>query len=104
MIFFAIIFYLIGLLFVAAGIAIYKGKTGLIHYYHRQNVTDLVNYGKAMGKAISGMGASCGIAATISLFGEELITISIGVFFIGFMAMFVIIFFIQRKYNGSMFS
>jgi hypothetical protein len=104
MIFFAITFYTVGLVILGFGIAIWCGKTGFIHYYHRQNVTDHKNYGKAMGKAISGMGISSCLSATISFLGEEWIGFSIGVFFIGFLAMFVVVYFIQRKYNGGMFS
>ena len=104
MIFYAITFYACGALLLAAGIAIWFGKTGLIHYYHRQNVTDLKNYGKRMGSAISGMGISACLSATVSLFGERLLNVSIGIFFIGFTAMFIWVWFIQRKYNGGMFS
>ena len=104
MIFYAIIFYICGAILLAAGIAIWFGKTGLIHYYHRQNVTDHKGYGRSMGVAISGMGISCVLSATIALFGEHLIGISIGVFFIGFSAMFILAWIFQRKYNGGMFS
>ena len=104
MLFYAITFYLVGLLLLVLGIAIWNGKTELLHDYHRRNVTDHKNYGKAMGKAVSGMGISACLGATLSFLGEEWLWLSIGVFFVGFMAMFVVAYFIQKKYNGGMFS
>ena len=104
MIFYAIVFYVCGALLLAAGIAIWFGKTGLIHYYHRQNVTDNKGYGKGMGVAISGMGVSSCLSATVSFLGEDWIGFSIGIFIVGFAIMFILAWFIQRKYNGGMFS
>ena len=106
MIFFAIVFYLVGVLLIIVGGAIWKGKTGLIHEYHRRNVTDHRNYGRAMGKVIGGMGLSSCLCATLSFFGEAETGMIIGtiVFFIGFIVMFVCAIFVQRKYNGGMFS
>jgi len=82
MIAFAITFYIVGLLLLACGIAVYKGKTGLIHYYHRKNVVDHTGYGKAMGKPLAIMGISGIISATMSFFGELWITVGIVIFFL----------------------
>ena len=103
MLIFAITFYLIGLILLIFGIAIWSGKTGLIHDYHRKNVTDHKNYGKAMGKAVFGMGVSACICATLSFLGEDWIWLSVGTFLIGFVVMFIVAYFIQKKYNGGMF-
>jgi hypothetical protein len=103
-IFTAIIFYVIGLILLLCGVAIWNGKTGLIHYYHRQNVTDNKGFGKAMGKVVSGMGISCLISATLSFLGEDLIWISISVFFLGIIVPTIIALIIIKKYNGSIFS
>jgi hypothetical protein len=43
------------------------------------------------------------LSATISLFDEALIGLSIGVILFGVVAMFIWIVFIQRKFNGGMF-
>lgn len=104
MISFAIIFYFAALALIICGIAIWNGKTNLIHDYHRGNVTDFKNYGKAMGKAISGMGVFAFISASVSLAREELEALCTGIFVIGIISMMVVIYFIQKKYNGGMFS
>jgi maltodextrin utilization protein YvdJ len=104
MLIYTITFYIVGLLLLIAGIAIWNGKTGLIHYYHRQNVKDHKGYGKAMGIAISGMGISACLAATLSFLGEDWIWLSTGVFLVGFTVMFIIVVFVQKRYNGGMFS
>jgi len=104
MLLYAIIFYVCGALLLAAGIAIWFGKTGLIHYYHRQNVKDHKGYGRGMGIAISGMGISSCLSATVSFLGEEWIGLSIGVFFVGFTVMFIFAWLVQKKYNDGMFS
>ena len=57
-----------------------------------------------MGVAISGMGISCCLSATASFLGEEWIGLSLGIFLVGFTVMFILVWFIQRKYNGNMFS
>ncbi|MCL2774820.1 MAG: hypothetical protein FWD71_15955 [Oscillospiraceae bacterium] len=104
MIAFALIYYPIAIILIICGIAIWNGKTGLIHEYHRKNVTDFKSYGKAMGKAISGMGVFTFLSASLSLLGEKLLWLCIGIFLIGIILMMIIIYFIQKKYNGGMFS
>ena len=104
MVVFAVTFYVVGALLLAAGIAVYKGKTAIIHYYHRKNVTDNKNYGIAMGKAISAMGLSACVAATLSYFGEAFLMVGTIVFLVVMAAAMVKVYFIQKKYNGSMFS
>ena len=104
MIIFAIVFYVVGLLLLICGVAIFRGKTWLIHDYHRANVTDHENYGKAMGKAIGGMGLSACLSATLSFLGEAYVWLCMGAFLVGFVAMFILIIIAQRKYNGGMFS
>ena len=104
MIIFAVTFYIVGALLLAAGIAVYKGKTVIIHYYHRKNATDHKNYGIAMGKAISAMGLSACVAATLSFFGEAFSMVGTVVFLIVMAAAMVKVYFIQKKYNGSMFT
>lgn len=104
MIGFTITFYLVGILLLICGIAVWNGKTELIHDYHQKNVTDHKGYGKAMGKAISGSGFSMCFSATVSLLGADWLWLSLGVFAVGFTAMLILMFIIQKKYNGSLFS
>ena len=44
--------FLVVLLIVVIGVAIYQGKTNLIHDYHQTNVTDKSAYGKSFGKTM----------------------------------------------------
>jgi len=100
---FAIIFYIIGLLLIAIGIAVYKGKTELIHYYHRKNVVDHTGYGKAIGRPIIVIGISALICATMSFFGELWLNVGIFLFFICIIAMIIICLIATKKYNGRIF-
>ncbi len=52
MITYSIIMFLTATLFGVIGVAIYRGKTNLIHDYHQTNVTDKAAYGKSFGKAM----------------------------------------------------
>lgn len=99
----ALIFFLPSLALIISGIAVWRGKTSLIHAYHRNNVTDLKNYGVAMGKAILGMGVFGLCGSVVLLFGESLLWIGLGLFVFGIVSMMVVICFIQKKYNGGLF-
>lgn len=99
----ALVFFIVALALIICGIAIWNGKTNLIHDYHRENVKDLKNYGIAMGKAILGMGSFGLCAAILFLFGENLVWIAAGIFVFGIASMMIVIYFIQKKYNGGMF-
>ena len=100
---FAIAFFIVGLLLITIGIAVYKGKTGLIHYYHRKNVVDHTGYGKAIGRPIIIMGISGLISATMSFFGELWLTIGISVFFFGIILLLIFSVIAVKKYNGKIF-
>ena len=58
MITYSIIMFLTSILFGMLGVAIYLGKTNLIHDYHQTNVTDKAAYGKSFGKDYIGCGCS----------------------------------------------
>lgn len=102
---FSVVFLLVALLFIVIGIMIFFGKTELIHDYHQENVTDKKGYGKAMGKAVGGIGLSALAGGLISLIfkDEKFIFSAVAVFFIGFALSFYFIFKAQKKYNGGMF-
>ena len=64
--------FLVAVLFTVLGIAIYKGKTDLIHDYHQTKVTNKSAYGKAFGKAmlvIAAVMLLSGISYTYNRFG-----------------------------------
>ena len=49
MVLYSIIMFLAAIPMIGISIAIYKGKTDLIHDYHQTKVTDKAAYGKAFG-------------------------------------------------------
>ena len=80
---YAVIMLLIAVLLAALGIAVYRGRTELIHRYHQTKVTDKAAYGKAFGRAL------LAVAAAVLAVGT-----GIG---IGCIAA------VQKKYNNGMF-
>ena len=49
---YSIIMFITSAIFLGLGIAVYRGRTDLIHDYHQTKVTDRAAYGKAFGKAL----------------------------------------------------
>ncbi len=105
MIVYSLLMFACAVLFFIVGIRIYRGKTELIHEYHQTNVTDKAGYGKAMGKAMLGMGAVMAASGGISGFAasETMMLVSVAVLAAGILADLLIILYIQKKYNGGLF-
>lgn len=105
MIAYSIIMFAISILFAVIAIAIYRGNTNLIHSYHQSNVSDKEGYGRAFGKALLPLAIGPFISGVISLFGENdaIILSSIGAMALGLIISLVMIFVVQKKYNGGMF-
>ena len=57
-----------------------------------------------MGKSVFIMGISLCAGATIPILAEELLWLGIIVFLFGLVAMLIRMYFVQKKYNGGMFS
>jgi hypothetical protein len=97
--------FLVGVPFVAMSIAIYKGKTDLIHDYHQTKVTDKAAYGKAFGKAMFVVSMSLLLSSIISLFGdsEVIAMIALAVLFVGLFIGIAGIIAVQKKYNHGIF-
>jgi uncharacterized membrane protein len=87
------------------GIAIYRGKTDLIHDYHQTKVTDKKAYGRAFGKAMMVVSAAPLISGIIGLFGEneKVAKISVCALFIGLSIGIALIIAVQKKYNNGIF-
>ena len=102
---YSIIMFVVGLLFVGLSIAIYKGKTNLIHDYHQTNVTDKAAYGKAFGKAMLVIAIAMLFSGIVSLLDDSEITtiIAVAVLIIGLIIGFVCIAAVQKKYNNGIF-
>ena len=86
-------------------VAIYRGKTDLIHDYHQTNVTDKAAYGRAFGKALLAVSSSILLSGIIGLCGtsETIARIAVAVLFGGLTVGIAWIFAVQKKYNNGMF-
>ena len=86
-------------------IAIYQGKTNLIHDYHQTKVTDKAAYGKAFGKAMLVVSISLLLSGIIGLFGasEVMAMIAVAVLFVGLFVGIAGIIAVQKKYNNGVF-
>ena len=102
---YSIIMFLAAVPMIRVSIAIYQGKTGLIHDYHQTKVTDKVAYGKAFGKAMFVVSISLLLSGIIGLFGasEAIAMIAVAVLFIGLFIGIAWIVAVQKKYNNGVF-
>ena len=104
MILYAIIMFVVAVIFAIVAVQIYRGNTDLIHSYHQTNVTDKTAYGKAFGKAMGAIAVAMALSGAIALLGERAIGCAMAVFLIGLVAGIAAILRIQKKYNGGVFS
>ncbi len=102
MLVYSIIMFLVAALFTVLGIAIYKGKTDLIHDYHQTKVTDKSAYGKAFGKAMLLIATVMLLSGIIGLF-EKLLILAVAILIIGFVLGIGCIVAVQKKYNKGVF-
>ena len=105
MVLYSIIMFLIAVPMIIMSIAIYQGKTSLIHDYHQMKVTDKAAYGKAFGKAMLVVSTALLLSGVIGLFGdtETIATIAITVLFVGLFIGIAWIVVVQMKYNKGVF-
>ncbi|MBR5529406.1 MAG: hypothetical protein IKU57_02915 [Oscillospiraceae bacterium] len=90
-------------LFAVLAALIYRGKTDLIHDYHRTKVTDNVAYGKAFGKAMAVISMAMACSGIVALFGERVMWIAVWVLLLGLLGGILAILLVQKKYKGGMF-
>ena len=102
MLVYSIIMFLVSALFTVLGIAIYKGKTDLIHDYHQTKVTDKSAYGKAFGKAMLLIATVMLLSGIIGLF-KKLLILAVVILIIGFVLGIGCIVAVQKKYNKGVF-
>ena len=98
MLLYSIIMFLVAVLFAVQGIAIYKGKTDLIHDYHQTKVTDKSAYGKAFGKAMLVIATVMLLSGIIGLF-KNLLMLAVAILIIGLVVGIGCIVAVQKKYN-----
>ena len=105
MVLYSIIMFLAAVPMIKVSIAIYQGKTSMIHDYHQTKVTDKAAYGKAFGKAMFVVSTSLLLSGIIGLFGvsEAIAMIAVAVLFIGLFIGIAWIVAVQKKYNKGVF-
>ena len=94
--------FLVAVLFTVLGIAIYKGKTDLIHDYHQTKVTNKSDYGKAFGKAMLVIATVMLLSGIIGLF-KNLLMLAVAILIIGLVVGIGCIVAVQKKYNKGVF-
>ena len=102
MLLYSVIMFLAAALFTVLGIAIYKGKTDLIHDYHRTKVKDESAYGKAFGKAMLVIATVMLLSGLVGLF-ENFVLLAVVILIIGLVIGISCIVAVQRKYNNGVF-
>ena len=102
MLVYSIIMFIVAVVFAGMGIAIYRGKTDLIHDYHQTKVTDKSAYGKAFGKAMLLIATVMLLSGIIGLF-EKLLILAVAILIIGFVLGIGCIVAVQKKYNKGVF-
>ena len=105
MLLYSIIMFLAAVPMFKISIAIYKGKTDLIHDYHQTKVTDKATYGRAFGKAMLVVSAALLLSGIIGMFGalETVAMIAVAVLFVGLFIGIALIIAVQIKYNKGVF-
>ena len=99
---YSILMFVISAIFIVFSILIYRGRTELIHSYHRENVTDRVGYGKAFGKALLVVAASPLVSGVIGLLGTQN-SAAVAVLIVGLVIGFTALARVQKKWNGGIF-
>lgn len=89
----------------AAGHPDYRGKTELIHEYHRKKVKpeDEKAYGQAFAKGLFVISAALIVSGMIALFAASGMAAALVVLFAGLFAAFFVLWRVQRRYNGGVF-
>ena len=105
MVLYSLIMFLVAVPMGKISIAIYRGKTSLIHDYHQTKVTDKAAYARAFGKAMFVISTALLLSGIVGLFGdsETIAMIAVAVLFIGLFAGIAGIVAVQIQYNKGIF-
>ena len=98
---FSVITFLTATLLTGFGIAIYKGKTDLIHAHHQTQVTDRESYGKAFAKALFVIASTLLFSGIIGLLGysDRYAIFAVATLIAGICIGIGCIVAVQKKYN-----
>lgn len=102
---YSVTMFLAAVLVALLGIAIYKGKTNFIHFYHQTRVTDKAAYGKAFGKAMFVIAVAPLLSGVLGLLGDSdmIALIAAAVLLTGIGVGMGLIIAVQKKYNNGVF-
>ena len=105
MVLYAIIMLIAAAQMLGFGIAIFRGKTGLIHDYHRKNIKkgDEKRYARAFSIGLFIIAAAFFASALAALIIGERAGIAALLPFTGLAAGITVIVIAQKKYNGGVF-
>jgi uncharacterized membrane protein YbjE (DUF340 family) len=103
MVLFSVILFLAAIPTGWVSLAIYRGKTDLIHDYHQTKVTDKAAYGKDFGKAMFVVTAALFLGGIVGLLGssEAVASAAVAVLLIGLTVGILCIIAVQAKHNRS---
>ena len=102
---FSVITFLTAALFPGFGIAIYKGRTDLIHAHHQTRVTDRASYGKTFAKALFVIAGTLLLSGIIGLLGDSdlFVIFAVTTLIAGIGIGTGCIVAVQKKYNEGIF-
>lgn len=107
MVVFAVFMLVLAAVFLAFGVLLRRGHTGLIHDYHQQRVpeTERRAYGKAMARGMFVLSLSMAVSGVTMLPGVFSIprAVPVVVLFAGIAVSLVLLIRAQKKYNGGLF-
>ena len=105
MLVYSIIMFLGAAVFFAFSIAIYKGRTDLIHDYHQTKVKDKAAYGRAFGKALFCFALAMLLSGIVGLFANTKIigTAAVAILITGLCIGVICVITVQNKYNNGVF-
>ncbi len=103
MIFYSVVMFVVGILFVCIGIRIHQGDTKLIISYHQKRIReeDLPEYGRAFAKGIFLLALTFFVSGLTALSGK--IVVSDVILFAGCALSIAILYGVQRRYNKGLF-
>ena len=102
MVLYSIIMFFAAVPMMKISIAIYQGKTDLIHDYHQTKVTDKAAYGKAFGKALLVIAITLLLSGIIGLL-DHCAMVAVAILLVGLFIGIGAIVAVQKKHNNGIF-
>lgn len=95
----------VAVIFFILSIAIYNGRTDLIHDYHQTKVKDKTAYGKAFGKVLLIFSSALLTSGIVGFFGhnDKIISVAVAILLAGLCIGFACLYAVQKKYNNGLF-